>query len=260
MFSLLLFLAVTTPHPCDAGIVQPSRPLTIKGKLAVCFQYVTAAVGNASIVVYAIEAVDRPKSSDFPHQVLVAFGERRADNVWKLSGRHDVTATLLSNEDPGDFIEMDARVDRFTLAGTRFVDVGVSTTISGTGGISATKDLIFRIEGGKLLPAATLETEGYARGGVIFLHQITSELLVGKDELVQVKRDRLARGRNPNNKPLTVHCKVSRTVYKIIDGRLERSGEIDASELERRRPRLRPLPRFDTREIVPCCAGCSIPN
>jgi hypothetical protein len=76
---------------------------------------------------------------------------------------------------------------------------------------------------------------------------------------VQVKRDRLARGRNPG-KPLTVHCKVSRTLYKLIDGRLERSGEIDASEVERLRPRLRPLPRFDTREIVPCCAGCSIAN
>jgi hypothetical protein len=136
----------------------------------------------------------------------------------------------------------------------------VSTTISGTGGISETKDLMFRIEGGKLLPAATLETEGYARGGVSFLHQITSELLVGKGELVQVKRDRIARGRNPNNKPLTVHCKVSRTVYKIIDGRLERSREIDVSELERLRPKLRPLPRLDGRETVPCCAGCSIAN
>ncbi len=259
MFPLLLFLAVTARHPCDAGIVQPSRPLTIKGKPAVCAQYVTAAVGDASVVVYAIEAVDRPRSSDFPHRVFVAFGKRRADNTWRLSDRHDVTATLLSNEDPGDLIEMDARVDRFTLAGARFVDVGVSTTISGSGGISATKDLMFRIEGGKLLPAATLETAGYARGGVTFLHQITSELLVGKDEVVLVKRDRLARGKSPE-KPLTVHCKVSRTVYKIIDGRLERSGEIDASELERLRPRLRPLPRFDTREIVPCCAGCSISN
>ena len=131
---------------------------------------------------------------------------------------------------------MDARVDRFTLAGARFVDAGVWTTISGSGGISATKDLMFRIEGGKLIPAATLETGGYAHGGASFLHQITSELLVGKDELVRVKRDRLARGRIP---PLTVHCKVSRTLYKIIDGRLERSGEIDASELERLRPRLR---------------------
>jgi hypothetical protein len=259
MFPLLLFLAVSSPHPCDAGIVRPSRPLAINGQPAVCTQYVTAAVGDASVVVYAIEAVDRPRSSDFPHQVFVAFGRRRADNAWKLSGRHDVTATLLSSEDVGNFIVMDARVDRFTLAGVRFLDAGVSTTISGTGGISATKDLIFRIEGGKLLPAATLETEGYARGGVSFLHQITSEMLVGKDELVQVKRDRLARGRNPG-KPLTVHCKVSRTVYKIIDGRLERSGEIDASELEGLRPRLRPLPRFDTREIVPCCAGCSIAN
>jgi hypothetical protein len=260
MFPILLFLAVTTAHPCDAGIVQPSRPSTINGQPAVCVQYVTAAVGHASVVVYAIEAIDRPRSSDFPHRVFVAFGRRRADNTWRLSDRHDVTATLLSNEDPGDFILMDARVDRFTLAGARFLDIGISTTISGTGGISATKDLMFRIEGGKLIPAATLETEGYARGGVTFLHQITSELLVGKDELVQVKRDRLARGRNPNNKPLTVHCKASRTVYKFIDGRLQRSTDIDASELERLRPRLRPLPRFDTREIVPCCAGCSIAN
>lgn len=259
MFPLLLFLAVTAPHPCDAGIVQSSRPLTIKGEPAVCSQYVTAAVGDGSIVVYAIEAVDRPKSSDFPHQVFVAFGRRSADKAWKLSDRHDVTATLLNSGDIGDFIVMDARVDRFTLAGTTFVDAGVSTTISGSGGISATKDLMFRIEGGKLLPAATLETEGYARGGVTFLHQITSEMLVGEDEVVQVKRDRLARGRNAG-KPLTVHCKVSRTVHKIIDGRLERSGEIDASELEGLRPRLRPLPRFDTREIVPCCAGCSIAN
>jgi hypothetical protein len=261
MLPLLLFLAVTAPHPCDAGIVQTSRPLTIEEQPAVCVQYATAAVGDSSVVVYAIEAVDHPKSSDFPHQVFVAFGKRRADNVWKLSDQHEVTATLLSlsRDDIGYFILTDARVNRFTLEGARFVDVGVWTTISGSGGISATKDLMFRIEGGTLRLAATLETEGYARGGVTFLHQITSELLVGKDELVQVKRDRLARGRNPE-KPLTVHCKVSRTVYKLIDGRLERSNEIDASEFERLRPRLRPVPRFDTREIVPCCAGCSIAN
>ncbi|HXH93335.1 MAG TPA: hypothetical protein VNN25_17255 [Thermoanaerobaculia bacterium] len=165
--------------------MQPSRPLTINGQPAVCVQYVTAAAGDASVVVYAIEAVDRPKYSDFPHQMFVALGKRRADNAWKLSDRHDVTATLLSAEDFGNFIVMDARVDRFTLAGARFVDVGVSATISGSGGISATKDLLFRVEGGKLLPAATLETEGYARGGVSFLHQITSELLVGKDEVVR---------------------------------------------------------------------------
>jgi len=185
MFPFLLFLAVSSPHPCDAGIVRPSRPLTINGQPAVCVQYVTAAAGDASVVVYAIEAVDRPKYSDFPHQMFVALGKRRADNAWKLSDRHDVTATLLSAEDFGNFIVMDARVDRFTLAGARFVDVGVSATISGSGGISATKDLLFRVEGGKLLPAATLETEGYARGGVSFLHQITSELLVGKDEVVR---------------------------------------------------------------------------
>jgi hypothetical protein len=179
----------------------------------------------------------------------------------ELSDRQDVSASLLSlsTEDIGYFILMAACADRFALGGARFVDIGVSTTISGSGGISATKDLMFRIEGGKLHPAGTIETEGYARGGRSFLHQITSELLLGKDRLVQVKRDRLARGRNPE-KPLTVHCKVFRTVYKIIEGRLERSSEIDASELERLRPRLRPIPRFDRREIVPCCAGCSIAN
>ena len=141
MFPLLLFLAVTAPHPCDAGIVPPSRPLTINGQPAVCVQYVTAVVGDASVVVYAIEGVDRPRSSDFPHQAFVAFGKRRGDNAWKLSDRHDVTAALLSSEDIGNFILLDARVDRFTLAGARFVDAGVSTTLSGTGGISATKDL-----------------------------------------------------------------------------------------------------------------------
>jgi hypothetical protein len=259
MFPILLFLAAAAPHPCDVGIVQTSRSLTTEGQPAMCVQYGTVVVGDASLIVYAIEAVEHVKSRDFPHRVFVAFG-KRADNAWKVSDRHDVTASLLSSEDIGNFILMDARVDRYTLAGAKFLDVGVWTTISGTGGISETKDLMFRIEGGMLHPAFTLETEGYARGGVTFLHQVTSELLVGKDELVQVKRDRLARGRNPNNKALTVHCKVSRTVFKVIDGRLQRSGEIDASELERLRPGLRPLPRFDTREIVPCCAGCSIAN
>src|SRR5258708_32585902 len=140
MFPLLVLLAVTTPHPCDGGIVQTSRPLTINGQPAVCVQYATAAVGDASVVIYAIEAVDRPKSSDFRHQVFVALGKRRTDNAWKLSDRHDVTATLLSSEDIGNFILMDVRVDRFTLAGARFVDAGVSTTISGSRGISATKE------------------------------------------------------------------------------------------------------------------------
>jgi hypothetical protein len=261
MFPLLLFLAVTAPHPCDAGIVQTSRPLTIEEQPAVCVQYATAAVGDASAIVYAIEGADHARSSDFPHRVFVALGKRRADSAWKLSGRHDVTASLLSlsSEDIGNFITMDALVNRFTLAGARFLDVSVSTTLSGSGGISATKDLLFRVDGGKLHPAVTLEREGWARGGWSFLHQISSELLVGNDELVQVKRDRIARGKDPK-KPLTVHCKVSGTVYRFIDGRLERSGEIDAGELERLRPRLRPIPRVDRQEIVPCCAGCSIAN
>jgi hypothetical protein len=88
MFPLLLLLAVTAPHPCDAGIVQPSRPLAINEQPAVCVQYVTAVVGDASVVVYAVEAVDRPKYSDFAHQVFVALGKRRADNAWNfLTGR-----------------------------------------------------------------------------------------------------------------------------------------------------------------------------
>jgi hypothetical protein len=259
MLSLLLFLAVTTSHPCDAGIVQKSPPLTIEGQPAACVQYATAVFGDSSVVVYAIEAVDHPRSGDFPHQVFVAFGKRRANNARKISDRHDVTASLLSSEDIGNFILMDARVDRFTLAGAKFLDVSVWTTISGTGGISATKDLMFRIEGGKLRPAATLDTDGYARSGWSFVHEISSELLVGKDELVQVKRDRIARGKNPE-KPLTVHCKVSRTVYKLVGERLERSSEIDANEFEKRRPNLRLLPRFDREDVVPCCAGCSIAN
>jgi hypothetical protein len=72
MFPLLIFLAVSAPHPCDAGIVQRSHPLTIEGQRAVCVQYATAAVGEASVVVYAIEAVQHSSSSDFPHRVFVA--------------------------------------------------------------------------------------------------------------------------------------------------------------------------------------------
>jgi hypothetical protein len=191
--------------------------------------------------------------------VFVAFGSRRINEAWKVSDRHDVTASLLSSEDFGYFTQMGALVNRFELARVEFLDVGVFTTISGTGGISETKDLIFRIEGGSLRRAATLDTEGYARSGWSFVHEISSELVVGKDELVHVKHDRLTRRGNPE-KPLIVHCKVSRTVYKLIDDRLELSGEIDSGEFERMRRTLRLLPRFDRKDIVPCCAGCSIAN
>ncbi|MEA2237776.1 MAG: hypothetical protein QOC81_2500 [Thermoanaerobaculia bacterium] len=259
MFPLLLFLAVAAPHPCDAGIVLTARPLTIEEHRAKCVQYSTTALGDSTVVVYAIDAVDQQRSSDLPHRVFVAIGKRRANHAWKLSGRRDVTAKLLDTGELGYFETMNVLVNRFTVGGAAFLDVAVRTRISGSGGITATKDLMFRIEGEKLRPAATLETEGYARGGVSFLHQITSGLFVGKDQLVQVKRDRLARGKN-RGKPLTVHCKVSRTVFKVIDGRLEQSGEIEASELKRLRLGLRPLPRFDRQEIVPCCAGCSIAN
>jgi hypothetical protein len=256
MLGTIAFLAVAVSQPCDTGIA-PRVPIMIEGQRTACVQYASDA--SSRVTVYGLEA-SGVTNDDFPHRVFVSYGRRRSHNSWSVSDRHEITGALLDAGERGYFYVISARVNRFTLGGIEFVDVAVMTTISGSGGITSETDFIYRIDGGKLDRAAKLrDTDGWARGGWSFMQQVSSELLVGQDQLIWVRRSRTARG-TKFEVPLTVHCRVSRVVYRLRDGRLERAGDVDAREVNSRRAHLHPLPRFETRDLLPCCAGCSINN
>jgi hypothetical protein len=119
-------------------------------------------------------------------------------------------------------------------------------------------DVFFRLGDVKLYPAGTLAgTANFSRGGWSFVQQTISELFVEQGELVWIRRERTARGTS-SDQPLTAHCRVSRNAYRVIRGRFAPTRHVDSNDLEKRQ--LQPLARHEAKEILPCCAGCSIRN
>src|SRR5438270_9562093 len=168
------------------------------------------AARDSALVIYAIDEVDH-NPGDFEHHVFVAL-VRDGREIH----RDDVTADLMTVDD-NTFMTMAARVNRFNVGGNEFFDVVIETGISGTGGISECDDFFFRVDGEKLVRAGILKgTAAYGRGGVTFVSQTTSELLVS-DQLVWVRRERKATAAEADES-LVVHCRVTRTAYRVRDG------------------------------------------
>ena len=197
---------------------------------------------DSPIVVYAMQETGS-QSNDFEHRVFVALV-----NHGREIDREDVTSDVMTVDD-NRFYNMTARINRFKIKGSKFFDVVIETGITGSGGILETEDFFFRVDGGKLFRAGFLRgTAGSGKGGWGFVSQTTSVLLAG-DKLIWVRRARKATARKFGD-PLIVHCRVTRTAYRLHDGKLE---ETDGAN-----DRGRPLPRIAREEIVPCCAGCTL--
>jgi hypothetical protein len=199
---------------------------------------------DSAIVVYAMQEA-ASQSRDFEHHVFVALVKdgREID-------RDEVTSDLMT-VDEVTFLTITARINRFKVADSQFFDVVIETGISGSGRILETEDFFFRVDGGRLFRAGVLKgTAGSGRGGWSFVSQTTSDLSAGQDGILLIRRYRKATGSKPDE-PLIVHCRVTRTFYRL------KNETFEATKDSRFRDGRR-LARIARDEIVPCCAGCEL--
>jgi hypothetical protein len=253
LFSVLMAAAVAAT-PCQPGI-SLRAPARIEDRPATCVQYASVPLEhNSTLIVYAIQALAK-RDDDFAHRVFVALIDSRKGRSTVLA-RREITSSIMNTGEPGYFYSMQVVANRFSLAGERLVDLAVGSTISGSGGISSASDLIFGVHGKSLgLRARFEDTEGGARGGISYMAETTSELLVGSDELVLVRKRRIAR-RRVADEPFVVNCDVTRTAYTITQTGSQQSRQITESELQHLRKESQPLARIEHRENLPCCKGC----
>ena len=198
--------------------------------------------GGLRIAVHGVETNDG--SADFPHRVFVG-----------VTGGPDVEITdRVRSLEPGRFADFKALVNIFTIGRDSFADVVVWSKLSGSGSVSAANDLLFHIVGNKLVFAGELEqSAAFSRSGWNFVRQNRSEIVLAGDALIWNKSIRVASGRDPRQ-PLKVKCGTARIVYRFANGRFTPTTAPLKKGAERR------LPQIESRDIVPCCNGCTIPR
>jgi hypothetical protein len=253
MLLLPIFAVAAATIPCP-WYVSAHSPAQIGGEPAICAQYASVSLGgDSAVVVYAIQPAG--EDLDLPHRVFVARTSDR-DGHPTVVARQEVTSRLLDAGERGSFHSMRVAATPFVLRRQEFVDVAVESTISGSGAITGMSDLIFEVGRGDLRLAVVLKNSGgWARGGVSYMAETTSEVFAGATELIWVRKARVAR-RSHSDEAFTIHCAITRTAY-VLNGRsLLRRGEVDASLLRKRRADLHQIPRIERAEFLPCCAGC----
>jgi hypothetical protein len=263
MYGLVIFAATVLLNrshgtPCRAALV-PAHASDFSQKEWACIEYAeTSATKGRSVVVYALEERLR-RANDFKHRVFIALLAEAPGKQWKVLDRSDVTNVMLDmdeDEDHGVFREMDATIVAFTLTGRRerFFDVRLGSLLSGTGAISASTDVLLRVNGDRLQRTGTLRfTDSWTRSGWSYVSETRSELLVGKEGLLLVLRSSTGRAQHHGD-PLVVHCRVSRRHYVYRSGTFRETGPMSAREASRLD--MRPL-RVDVPAYLPCCAGCT---
>lgn len=242
MDRLLAALSILGAVLAPCGGPPPGLPLPSR-EPSRCVEYQRQRIASATeLVVFGIEAVEQRLGEDFEHRIFAALVRDG-----KFAGRRqELTAHLLDTGARGEFETIDVRINDFQIAGKAYADIVIRTLISGTGGISATSDFVFQASAGRLRLVGIIRTASSARSGWSFMRQASSEVFAGRGGLVVVTRDRRAEGKDPD-KPLTVHCVVSRKEYRIAGDRLiaRKLSAIDTKTLP-------VLPRLKEWEAVPC--------
>jgi len=257
IFAATLLLSRNHAVPCRAALAQ-SRGSIVAGKKWTCVEYADARTAKGqSLVVYALEDPDR-SAYDFGHHVFIALLAPRPGRSWKLLDRSDVTKLMLDvdeDEDHGIFYDMGATIVPFSLKGKRgrFFDVQLWSLLSGSGAISASSDVLLRVDGKHLRRTCTLQfTDGWTRSGWSYIGETRSEIFVGEDGLLLVMRSRVGKTKRPED-PLTVHCRVTRQQYRYVDGKFRSIGPIGAREASRW---LGMTALRRDHAYLPCCARC----
>ena len=158
----------------------------------------------------------------------------------------DLTESMpVQTEEPGNFHRMDGRVDTFNLAaGVSAVHVILWAVLAGSGSISGSSDLFFKVGPQKLEKLLDLKgTSEFSRLGAdqskvsnsaIFAGDIDGD---GKAEIVVEKsslEDLSGKRTMHTDKPV---------VYKMVDGRYRESGTIETNEWAARMHGLKRLAR-----------------
>lgn len=158
----------------------------------------------------------------------------------------DLTESMpVQTEEPGNFYRMDGRVDTFTpSAGTSAVHVNLWAVLAGSGSISGSSDLFFKVGSQKLEKLLDLKgTSDFSRLGAdqskvsnstIFAGDIdgdgTAEIVVEKSSLEDLSGKR------------TMHTDKP-AVYKMVNGQYRENGTIEANDLAARTHGLKRLAR-----------------
>ena len=158
----------------------------------------------------------------------------------------DLTESMpVQTEEPGNFYRMDGRVDTFNLnAGVSAVHVNLWAVLAGSGSISGSSDLFFKVGPQKLEKLLDLKgTSEFTRLGAdqskvlnssIFAGDIngdgTTEIVVEKSSVEDLSGKRATH----TDKPV---------VYKMVDGQYRESGTIETNELTARMHGLKRLAR-----------------
>lgn len=246
--------------PCRAVLAQNHGSI-VAGETFACVEYAEASAAKGqSLVVYALEDNAAGRAYDFKHHVFIALLAQLPGGSWNLLDRSDVTKLLMDmdeDDDHGVFYAMGATIVPFSLRGRKdtFFDVQLWSLLSGSGAISASTDILLRVDGKHLRRAGTLGfTDGWARGGWSYVSEMRSEIFVGEDGLLLVLRSRTGKSQRPED-PLVVHCRVMRRRYRYRGGRFQETGPISSREASRWLGMT--ALRRDSHAYLPCCAGCT---
>ena len=236
----------------ESSLTKYDKPVFEAGVSKYEFYAEADAGGGRKVVVYGFTPVRRGPSPEVDHQIYVAMIAPKGKGYELVSARREVTESVFNVGERGRFTDFRARVNVFTLRSGHYVDVTLWSSISGTGGISAANDVIYRIAKDDVLVfAAKLdETEEFSRNGWREIRQTSSELSVGDGALVWTKKERLA-SRDKAETPFRVNCQTTRTTYRPL-------GRSIVPSAAAAKGKLTPLTRVPLKEIVPCCSGCEL--
>ena len=249
---ILAALVFAATLPFQSILSKYDKPVFQAGESQYEF-YSDSDLGDGRrVVVYGFTPVRRGSDPDIDHQVFVAIVARKGDDYELVCARRDVTDKVFNMGERGRFVDVRARANPFTLNGADYVDISLWSTISGTGAVSATNDVIYAIASdGQLVSQATLEvTQEFSRNGWREIRQSSSEVGVSGGQLVWTKKERLA-SRKKAEQPFHVNCQTTRTIYR-------RHGHTLVSSNTLSKGKLKSLPRIPMKEIVPCCSGCEL--
>lgn len=194
-----------------------------------CYEYATAKTAPGfELVVYALEDVN-PEERDFKHTVFVALIKSVSG---RIVDRADVTKYMLDmGESDGTFASMRAEVAPFQSGDARFARVVLWSTLSGSGGITSSSEVLF--ESTNVLTQALVlhDTSGSARGGWSYRSETSSNIYLLNGYLMWVRRSKVGKARNVNE-PFVVDCKLSRRLYRRVGHHFESISRNEAGVRE----------------------------
>lgn len=165
----------------------------------------------------------------------------------------DLTESMpVQTEEPGNFYRMDGRIDVFNLrAGTSTVHVNLWAVLAGSGSISGSSDLFFKVGQEKLEKLLDLKgTSEFSRLGAdqsklsnstIFAGDIdgdgTAEIVIEKNSVEDLSGKHTTHADKP-------------VVYKMVGSQFRESGTVGTDELAARMPNLKKLVRSPFIRVV----------